>query len=145
MSLSEGRQTERQPNRFTITWSPIIVKFRVGSIVKIFQIRYTLTIQSVCCRKVISFVQAAAQSSLRSLFSWRSRTRFAGSETKSSQTRQSTVIHTINCKTCKDEQPTAARENIPVELACPSISLAPQQTTTTKTRLPNRFLSLIGS
>ena len=39
MSVSEGRQIERRQNRFTITWAQIIVKFRVGSIVKIFQIR----------------------------------------------------------------------------------------------------------
>ena len=74
MSVSENRQTERRPNRSTITRAQIIVKFRVGSIVKIFQIRYALTFQSVCCRKVISFVQTAAPSSLRSLFSWRPRT-----------------------------------------------------------------------
>ena len=99
MSLSEGRQIDRRARRFTITRAQITVKFKVGSIVKIFQIRYALTFQPVCCRKVISFVQTAASSSLRCLFSWRSRTCFAGSEPKSSQTRQITVIHTINRKT----------------------------------------------
>ena len=43
MSASEGRQIERGSNRFTITWAKIIVKFMVGSIEKIFQIRYALT------------------------------------------------------------------------------------------------------
>ena len=127
MSVSKGRQIERRPNRFAITWAQIIVKFRVGSIVKRFQIRNALTFQSVCCRKVISFVQTAAPSSLRSLFSWCSRTCFAGSESTSSQTRQITVKHTINPKLAKMSDPAAARENIPVELACPSIRLAPSK------------------
>ena len=98
MSASEGRQIQRRPNRFAITWAQIIDKFRVGSILKLFQIRYALTFHSVSCRKVMSLVHRAAPSSLRSLFSWRSRTCFAGSETKSSRTRQITVIHTINRK-----------------------------------------------
>ena len=84
VSVSERRQIERRPIRVTITGAQITVKFMVGSMEKIFQIRCALTFQSVCCRKVISFVQRAASSSLRSLFSWRSRTGFAGSETKSS-------------------------------------------------------------
>ena len=43
MSVSEGSEIVRRPNRFTMTWALIIVKFRVGSIVQIFQIRYALT------------------------------------------------------------------------------------------------------
>ena len=34
MSGSEDCQIERRPNRFTITWAQIIVKFMVGLIVK---------------------------------------------------------------------------------------------------------------
>ena len=34
---------KRRLHRFTITWAQFIVKFRIGWIVKIFQIRYTLT------------------------------------------------------------------------------------------------------
>ena len=117
MSSNEGRQTERPTNRITITWAQIIVKFRVGSLVKIFQIRYALTFQSVCCRKLISFVQTAAPSSLRSLFPWRSRTCSTRSETKSSQTRQITVT----AKLAKMSDTTATRENMQVELACQSI------------------------
>ena len=84
MSVSEGRKTKRRPNRFIITWAQIIVKFRVGSIMKIVQLRYALTFHSVCCRKVISLVETASPSSLRSLFLWRSRTCVAGSESISS-------------------------------------------------------------
>ena len=139
MSVSEGREIERRPkNRFTITWAQIVVKFRIGSIVKIFQIRYALTFQSVCCRKIISFIQTAAPSSLRSLFSCRSRTCFTGSETMSSQTRQITVIHTINEKLAKMRNLTAAGENIQVEHACPSIRPAPSN------QLPQKQDSRIG-
>ena len=45
MSVSEGREIERRPNRFTITGARLIVKFMTGWIVKIFQERYTLTFQ----------------------------------------------------------------------------------------------------
>ena len=71
MSVSEARQLERRLHTFTFTWASVIIKIRVGSIVKIFLIRYALTFQSVCCWKVISFVQTAAPSFLRSPFSLR--------------------------------------------------------------------------
>ena len=61
VSVSEGLQIERRPIRFTIRWAQIIVNFMVGSIEKIFQLRYALTFQSVCGRKVISFVQTAVR------------------------------------------------------------------------------------
>ena len=38
MSVSEDRQIERRPNRFTITCAQIVIKFMFGSIVKIFQL-----------------------------------------------------------------------------------------------------------
>ena len=38
LSVSEGHQIERRPNKFTMPWAQIIVKFRVGSMVKIFHI-----------------------------------------------------------------------------------------------------------
>ena len=44
MSVNEGRQIERRPNRFTITWAQIIVTFRVASIVKIFPICADLSV-----------------------------------------------------------------------------------------------------
>ena len=71
MSVSEGRQIERRPNRFTITWAQLIVKFMTEWIVEVLQIRYTLTFQSVCCQKVITSVHRADPSSIRSpVFGW---------------------------------------------------------------------------
>ena len=83
--------------------------------------------------------QTAAPSSLRFLFHWRSRTCFAGSETKSSETRQITVIHTINRKTCKGEWPNGCPWEHTSWTRLSIDHARPQQTTTTKTRLPNRF------
>ena len=145
MSLSEGREIERQPNRFTITWAQMIVKFRVGPIIKIVQLRYALTFQSVCCRMVISFVVTAAPSSLRSLFSLRSRSCFAGSETKSSQTRQITVTHTIIRKNLQELVTQRLPERTYKLNSLVHRSSAPPANNHRKNKTPELVLSLVRS
>ena len=102
MSVSEGRQIERRPNRFTITWAQIIDKFRVERIAK--------NISDTICTDLSDGLLLEGHLVRRnsgSVFSPISllvalKVLLSGSETKSSETRQITVIHTIIRKMCKD-------------------------------------------
>ena len=140
MSFSEGRQLQYRPNKFTFTSTQLIVKVRIAWIVKLFQIRYTPTFQLSCLSAEGHPVLSGSVSvfSSRSIFPWRSRTCFSGSETKSSQTHQITAIHTINRNTCKKiGDSTAARENIQVEHSWPSIRTDTMKQS--QARLPKRI------
>ena len=96
MSVSES-QIERRRNSYTITWAQLMLNLWLDGWWNYFKndIRCPFSCR-VIRRKGIPSVQTSAPSSLRSLFPWHSRTFFAGSDTKSSQTRQITGVHTIN-------------------------------------------------